>query len=110
MRILNKVVPVYVKYTTKDNLPGVRARTWHPVWFIPMWKIKIGYWIGVWRREATFQEALVSINLTINNNDMTPGTRLKTIEDIIQNMNCGFECNFVEPYGFVPEAGCPIHD
>lgn len=24
--------------------------------------------------------------------------------------NCGFACAFVEPYGFVPEDGCPIHD
>jgi hypothetical protein len=24
--------------------------------------------------------------------------------------NCGFICGYTEPYGFVPEAGCPIHD
>ena len=24
--------------------------------------------------------------------------------------NCGYACAYVEPYGFVPEAGCPIHD
>lgn len=23
---------------------------------------------------------------------------------------CGFECGWVYPYGFVPEAGCPVHD
>lgn len=23
---------------------------------------------------------------------------------------CGFACAFVEPYGWVPEADCPIHD
>lgn len=23
---------------------------------------------------------------------------------------CGFACGYEEPYGFVPEAGCPIHD
>lgn len=23
---------------------------------------------------------------------------------------CDFGCGFTEPYGFVPEAGCPIHD
>ena len=22
----------------------------------------------------------------------------------------GYECDWVHPYGFVPEAGCPIHD
>lgn len=24
--------------------------------------------------------------------------------------NCGYACGFTEPYGFVPEGGCPIHD
>ena len=24
--------------------------------------------------------------------------------------NCGYACGFTEPYGFVPEAGCPVHD
>lgn len=23
---------------------------------------------------------------------------------------CGNDCHFLEPYGFVPEAGCKIHD
>lgn len=23
---------------------------------------------------------------------------------------CGYACEVVEPYGFVPEVGCPIHD
>ena len=26
------------------------------------------------------------------------------------NPQCGYECGYVEPYGFVPECGCPIHD
>ena len=26
------------------------------------------------------------------------------------NPQCGHECAYVEPYGFVPEDGCPIHD
>lgn len=25
-------------------------------------------------------------------------------------ITCGYECDFEEPYGFVPEAGCPVHD
>ena len=25
-------------------------------------------------------------------------------------LGCGCECDFVYPYGFVPEAGCPVHD
>ena len=23
---------------------------------------------------------------------------------------CDFACGYAEPYGFVPEAGCPVHD
>lgn len=23
---------------------------------------------------------------------------------------CGYSCGYQEPYGFVPEAGCPVHD
>jgi len=24
--------------------------------------------------------------------------------------DCGYGCDFVKPYGFVPEAECPVHD
>ena len=24
--------------------------------------------------------------------------------------DCGMICEYQEPYGFVPEAGCPVHD
>lgn len=24
--------------------------------------------------------------------------------------DCGYMCQYVEPYGFVPEVGCPVHD
>ncbi len=30
--------------------------------------------------------------------------------DIAPEPPCGNACAHVEPYGFVPEAGCPIHD
>ena len=26
------------------------------------------------------------------------------------DVHCGFACGYVPPYGFVPEADCPIHD
>jgi len=26
------------------------------------------------------------------------------------SLNCGYDCHFMEPYGFVPEAGCLTHD
>ena len=25
-------------------------------------------------------------------------------------VTCGHECDWVYPYGWVPEAGCPVHD
>jgi hypothetical protein len=31
---------------------------------------------------------------------------LKSYED----MSCGYQCHTTKEYGFVPEAGCPIHD
>lgn len=27
-----------------------------------------------------------------------------------QNSDCGHHCNYQLPYGFVPEADCPVHD
>lgn len=30
------------------------------------------------------------------------------IKDV--KIECGRSCGYVEPYGFVPECGCPIHD
>lgn len=27
-----------------------------------------------------------------------------------EHPDCGHACCFAEPYGFVPEAGCPVHD
>jgi len=27
-----------------------------------------------------------------------------------ETTDCGYECGYVEPYGFVPEADCPVHD
>ena len=32
------------------------------------------------------------------------------VDDIWATISCGHRCCFQEPYGFVPEAGCPIHD
>ena len=27
-----------------------------------------------------------------------------------EDLSCGHECHMTEKYGFVPEAGCPVHD
>lgn len=34
----------------------------------------------------------------------------KGVSEVPGTANCGFDCHFQEPYGFVPEAGCRIHD
>lgn len=50
-----------------------------------------------------------------NENNQTIGEKndlyitLEQLMDIIKD-NCGHECHLTEEYGFVPEAGCPIHD
>lgn len=30
--------------------------------------------------------------------------------ETLESINCGRACGFQEPYGFVPEADCPVHD
>lgn len=34
---------------------------------------------------------------------------IEELNDLLMN-TCAYECGFHEKYGFVPEAGCPIHD
>ncbi len=34
---------------------------------------------------------------------------LAQLERILEK-SCPGECHFTVPYGFVPEAGCPVHD
>jgi len=41
---------------------------------------------------------------------MWPIWRLKARIRFALTGDCGFMCEHVEPYGFVPECGCPIHD
>jgi len=42
---------------------------------------------------------------------------LKFYEDMMEGVSytpgtayCGYDCHLTDKYGFVPEAGCPIHD
>lgn len=35
---------------------------------------------------------------------------MKTVLTKIGVIDCGNECDMVEPYGFVPEAECSLHD
>lgn len=41
---------------------------------------------------------------------MWPIWRLKARVLYALTGDCGMGCSYEEPYGFVPEAGCPIHD
>lgn len=35
---------------------------------------------------------------------------LRALEALSLDLRCGHACDFAHPYGFVPEAGCPVHD
>lgn len=99
---------MYRKFTTADGLTGVEVRTWHPGWWIPYWKNKIVYWLGAWQRYKSHTESLAFINEILNENVQI--NKITEITAVIQCVECGFECGHVEPYGFVPEDGCPIHN
>ena len=32
------------------------------------------------------------------------------VRSLFTPCDCGYGCDWVSPYGFVPEADCPIHD
>lgn len=34
---------------------------------------------------------------------------IEQLENILKDA-CPYSCGFQEPYGFVPEADCPVHD
>jgi len=59
-----------------------------------------------------------AINLLMNSKpadvlmDYTQTGKLaeEMVNDIWSTITCGNGCCFEEPCGFVPEAGCPIHD
>ncbi len=110
MQLLNRIIPVYQHYTNEYGLPGVRARTWHPGWFIPVWKYQIVYWLGFWQRYKNYQNTLIAINIVLNQKHSDAPDAITKIAEIIGDVDCGFVCGFTEPYGFVPEADCPIHD
>ena len=44
--------------------------------------------------------------------EYTTNHDLQSYEDMVEEKqsSCGYECANTEKYGFVPEAGCPIHD
>lgn len=111
MQMLNRIIPVYQKYTNEYGLKGLRARTWHLGWFIPIWKLQVIYWFGTWKRYKNHKSILYEINSIINDADMVSDRKLHLVEIVIKrDVDCGFECGYAEPYGFVPEDGCPIHD
>ncbi len=48
--------------------------------------------------EFQMQQAVLNVVLEVSEN------RAEGVND------CGFICEYVEPYGFVPECGCPVHN
>ena len=49
---------------------------------------------------------------TIESDELLPADKnIKAQVKLLGNIeNCGYVCGYQYPYGFVPEAGCPVHD
>src|SRR5919108_172785 len=103
VQLLEKVVPVWVNYTTPEGHTAVRARAWHPAWFIPYWRLKLREVFYYPKRYREYRRALQEISREAYSGQCSR----ERVIDILRNIQCGYECDFVEPYGFVPEAGCP---
>ena len=41
---------------------------------------------------------------------LVPAAKRLLYHFLNRRVNCGYECAWVYPYGWVPEAGCPEHD
>lgn len=98
-------VSPYIYYTTKDGMPGVKVRKWHPVILIPNMIYRLEYWITFLERYRSYESTLreiYRISKKSNNN--------RLIRYEIQDVDCGYGCDYDLSYGFVPECGCPIHD
>lgn len=106
--MLSRIISPYVKYTTPDGLSGIRVRTWHPAWFVPVLKIQLRYWLGFYQRYKSYKKSLRNIAKVLC--FYKKEEQSEQIVKILLLVDCGFECGHTEPYGFVPEAGCPIHD
>lgn len=108
MNLISKIFSPYVRGVNEYGLPKVSARTWHPAWFIPFLRHELEYKLGYFRRYKAYQKALSELSQLLSG-----GYSMEVAEDIeaiIMNLDCGFECGLAIPYGWVPEAGCLIHD
>lgn len=65
--------------------------------------------------EKTKLDVMLKASKLARDNQQTTGDKhdfvvtLEQLEKILMEA-CPCECGFQEPYGFVPEAGCPVHD
>lgn len=103
--LIEKILPVWIAYVSSEGYPGVRARTWHPLWFIPNWRHRLSYRLRTFAIRKEYLRALQEINREVNR-----GCSPDALKRILQGIDCGCGCEFRETYGFVPEAGCPVHD
>lgn len=110
LKLLSSIIPVYVQYKTESGNNAVRARTWHPSWFIPVLSMGLRYQLDLLKRYKAYQVALAQINQSIHSDKLGQKSKVIAVTRIIEELECGYDCEFVEPYGFVPGAGCPIHD
>lgn len=92
----------FVSYTNEYGLPAVKVRQWHPAIFVPNFMRWLRYWSGAWGRYREYEKELREMYKLCLREGFITGR--------LQFMNCGYECSWTDPYGFVPEDGCPIHN
>ena len=54
---------------------------------------------GGWASNPDVEKACINNSCDCHKKNTKPGSE-----------ECGFDCHWQQPYGFVPEAGCKIHD
>jgi len=62
------------------------------------------------KQTTDIRENLASGKISINTNAEQKNQELMTSEYKAKLGDCDNECAWVEPYGWIPEAGCPVHD
>lgn len=80
--------------------------------FILVWKDKIIYWLGFWKRYKGYQASLQAINIILNMKEEDANSVRNILSLMLSNIDCGYKCdyNHYEPFEFVPKDGCFIHD
>ena len=64
-----------------------------------------------WRQIREFRLSLDYSHLpSTQDRGLVPAAKRLVYHFLNRRINCGYECAWVYPYGWVPEADCPEHD